>query len=313
MSKKKYKPGLARLKFKPDHDWTIQEAQSLFEARKFPFQIDHIHFQDCISGMQTLPENSIDLIIADPPFGIDFDKMGSQYNRDSSLVTEGYQEVNDNYSSFTYNWMKQLPRIMKETSSAYIFSGWTNLGDLLNSVKKLNLTLINHIIWKYQFGVFTKNKFVTSHYHILFLVKNEQKYFFNKIEHYPLDVWQIKRKYRPGQQKNSTKLPEKVVNRCINYSSKPGDLILDPFMGNGTTAVCAKTNFRHFLGFEINKNAEEIIKSNLSRVEIGESYRPYYTFLPSPEELAKKYPAVKKYLEDKNKEKQFKDLRDFIQ
>ncbi|NHI94471.1 MAG: hypothetical protein EAX96_18415 [Candidatus Lokiarchaeota archaeon] len=88
------------------------------------------------------------------------------------------------------------------------------------------------MIWKYQFGVFSKKKFVTSHYQILFAVKNSNKYFFNKIEHYPLDIWEISRIYRHEEQKNCTKLPEEVVEKCINFCSKLGELVFDPLFGN---------------------------------------------------------------------------------
>ncbi|TFH30914.1 MAG: site-specific DNA-methyltransferase [Promethearchaeota archaeon] len=246
--------------------------------------------------MQNLPANSIDLVIADPPFGIDFDGKGSQYNRKNDFVVGGYEEIDGDYDSFTNAWIGELPRIMKSTASAFLFSGWTNLKDLLNAIEKHGLTLINHLIWKYQFGVFTKRKFVTSHYHVLFVVKDPKNYFFNKIEHYPLDIWEIPRIYLPGQQKNGTKLPEDVVMRAINFSSKPGDLILDPFMGNATTAVCAKLTYRHYIGFEKNVQMRKIIDQNLEKVQLGEKYKPYHTLLPSPEELAEKYPAVKKYL-----------------
>ncbi|NHI94467.1 MAG: hypothetical protein EAX96_18395 [Candidatus Lokiarchaeota archaeon] len=80
--------------------------------------------------MKQFPENVIDLIIADPPFGIKFDGKGSQYNRDSDLVIDGYNEIAENYDQFMVEWVSQLPRIMKETASAFIFSGWTNLKDV---------------------------------------------------------------------------------------------------------------------------------------------------------------------------------------
>ena len=79
------------------------------------------------------------------------------------------------------------------------FSGWTNLGDILSAVKKSGLVVVNHVIWKYQFGVFTERKFVTSHYHVLFLAKTKN-YYFNKIMHYPLDVWEINRTYEGTSQ-----------------------------------------------------------------------------------------------------------------
>ncbi|MGV9171589.1 MAG: DNA-methyltransferase [Promethearchaeia archaeon] len=311
-NKKKYQAGMAQLHFKPDFDWNEKEAEKLYQDAQFPIAADKIAYLNCIEGMKKLPESSIDLIIADPPFGIDFDKIGSQYRRDNNFVVEGYNEIESDYDQFTLSWIKELPRIMKDTASAYIISGWTNLLDVLEASEKAGLYLINHIIWKYQFGVFTRKKFVTSHYHVLFLVKDEEQYFFNKIIHYPEDVWEIPRKYRPGQKKNSTKLPEKVVTRCIDFSSKPGDLILDPFMGNGTTAVCAKGSYRHFYGFEMNENLKEIIKNNLAKTTLGQFYKPYITNKPSAEELAKKYPAVRRYLKRQKREENHKNLTEFL-
>ncbi|MEE9409954.1 MAG: site-specific DNA-methyltransferase, partial [Candidatus Heimdallarchaeota archaeon] len=165
-----------------------------------------------------------------------------------------------------------------------------HLIDVLNALKDNKLTLINHIIWKYQFGVFTRRKFVTSHYHILFAVKNEKDYFFNKIEHYPEDVWHINREYNRGVKKNATKLPPDVVRRCIDFGSVPGDLILDPFIGNGTTAIVAKGSYRYYLGFEINTTLKDIISKGLEKIQVGDDYIPYCN---RPDELVDK--AKKKF------------------
>ena len=80
----------------------------------------------------------------------------------------------------------------------------------LKVLTEAGFTTINHLIWKYQFGVFTKKKYVTSHYHILFVVKNPARYTFNKIDHYPEDVWVINREYWKGKKKTPTKLPLKL-------------------------------------------------------------------------------------------------------
>jgi DNA modification methylase len=165
--------------------------------------------------------------------------------------------------------------------------------------------LLNHVIWKYQFGVFASTKFVTSHYHVLVVVKDADEYYFHKIEHYPLDVWEIPRKYRTGEKKNGTALPDAVVRRCIDFSSEPGDLVLDPFMGNGTTAVVAKANFRHFIGFEINKNLKPIISENLLAISAGERYTSYASRLPSIDELGQKYPRAYKIYIKRLRGKQF--------
>ncbi|UCE11881.1 MAG: site-specific DNA-methyltransferase [Candidatus Thorarchaeota archaeon] len=253
--------------------------------------------------MRDLPSDSIDLIVADPPFGIDFDGKSSMYNRDGTRVVEGYEEVLSSYDQFTSEWIGEIPRILKDTGSAYIFSGWNNLEDILRSARKAGLAMMNHIIWKYQFGVFTKRRFVTSHYHLILFTNDPKNYFFNKWENYPEDVWIINRDYRPGQSKNSTKLPLQVVQRCIDFSSQPGDLVLDPFMGNGTTAAAARGNWRHFIGFEINKQLREIIDQEVWSVKPGQFYIPYSDRLPSIEELGAMYPrAYKEYLRQRTKQ-----------
>ena len=231
--------------------------------------LNTIYYEDCITNIpKHIDDDSIDLIIADPPFGIRFDGKGSQYNRKSEFVVSGYGEIKQaNYHDFSKAWIKAIYPILKETGSAYIFSGWTNLKDILIAIDDAGFTTQNHLIWKYQFGVFTKRKYVTSHYHILFLVKNPKKYYFNKIDHYPEDVWEIKREYLPGEKKNSTKLPDKLVEKLLLYSSQENDIVLDPFMGNGTTAVACIKHKRNYLGFEINPNAKEIIDANISKAQ----------------------------------------------
>ncbi|NPD87711.1 MAG: site-specific DNA-methyltransferase [Asgard group archaeon] len=267
-------------------DWSVEEAKDLFSGKIFTFEVDKIFYSDCIEGMQDLPSESINMVIADPPFGLNFGEMETLYNRDSDLVAEGYHDVKlDNYTEFTEKWISELPRLLKLDAGVWIFSGWTNLVDILNSLKRNKLKLINHIIWKYQFGVFTKRKFVTSHYHLLFAVKNEKEYFFNKIEHYPQDVWEVNREYDRGVEKNATKLPPEVVHKCFDFGSRPGDLVLDPFMGNGTTATVAKSSFRHFLGFEVNLKLQDIIEKNIANAELGSNYIPYSD---KPDELVRK-------------------------
>lgn len=297
-SKKKrhYIPGVAALQFQPQMDWDQSTAENLFQNANYSFPVNTIRYEDCITGMKTIPTESIDLIVADCPFGLEFSGKEAFYNRKSNLVVENYGEITEDYQKFTHDWIAELPRIMKKTAAGFLFSGWTNLNSLLSAIEANGLHLINHIIWMYQFGVFTKRKFVTSHYHVLFVAKDPKEYFFNKIEHYPLDVWQIPRNYQPGQEKNGTKLPEEVVMRCIDFGSKPGDLVFDPFMGNGTTAIVAKGTYRHYLGFEINQCMQPVIEHNLKQIRLGQFYTPYKTRLPSREELESKYPQAKKKL-----------------
>jgi site-specific DNA-methyltransferase (adenine-specific) len=216
------------------------------------FDYDTIYLGDALQLMPAIPDGVVDLIITDPPFAIDFKAEKENYNRTSSRVIQGYREILDSdYPEFTRLWMTEAARVLAPDGSMYVFSGWNHLRDILEGLDEAGFTTVNHLIWKYQFGVFTKRKYVTSHYHILFVVKNPARYTFNKIDHYPEDVWVISREYWKGKKKTPTKLPPEIISKMLKYSSNPGDLVFDPFLGSGTVAVGAKSEFRHFLGFEI--------------------------------------------------------------
>ena len=162
--------------------------------------------------MKCIPKNKIDLVITDPPFAINFKAKKANYNRISSRVISGYTEIlPKDYYDFTYRWMKEVYRVLKESGSMYVFSGWNNLKDILRAIDDVGFITINHIIWKYQFGVVTKKKFVTSHYHCLYVCKNEKEKKFlpfsrfkkeaksakGRSLHYKdkEDVWEINREY----------------------------------------------------------------------------------------------------------------------
>lgn len=262
----------------PTSDWSIEEAKELYQAANH-HNLNQIHFIDCLKGLKSIENESIDLVIADPPFGIGFTgKYETQrfYNRDSSKVVDGYHEIDpEDYISFSEAWISEIYRVLKETGSAWIISGWTNLRHVENAIARAGFETINHLIWHYAFSPRTERKFSSSHYDLLYVCKNPKKRFFNLIEPYPLDVWIINRVWSTGL-KNGTKLPIALVQRMIDFSSRPGEIILDPFMGNGTTAQAAKGSFRHFLGFEINEKVKEIIAQNVKRITLGEFYEPYY-------------------------------------
>jgi len=245
-------------------------------------ELNKIYNTNCIEGMKSIPDKKIDLIITDPPFAINFKASKQNYNRTKSRVIEGYNEIKpEDYYKFTSQWMSQSFRILKESGSMYVFSGWNNLKDILMALDDIGFTTVNHIIWKYQFGVVTSKKFVTSHYHCLYVCKNvkKRKFFpffrFKKnsktVEgrslHYKdkEDVWEIKREYWTGDQKTPTKLPAELIKKILEYSSKRNDVVLDPFLGSGQVAVLSKKLGRKFLGFEIVKDYYKFAKKRLDR------------------------------------------------
>ncbi|HNV01183.1 MAG TPA: site-specific DNA-methyltransferase [archaeon] len=228
--------------------------------------INKIHKGNCIELMKKIKSNSINLIITDPPFAIDFKSNRLNYNRKSENVLGGYNEIlKKDYSKFSKDWINQAFRVLKPNGSMYVFSGWTNLKDILNALDETGFTTINHLIWKYQFGVYCSKKWVTSHYHIIYVVKNPKKWIFNKQDQYPEDVLTINREYWTGKIKTPTKLPTELLKKLILYSSNEGDIVMDCFSGSGQTAVVSKMLKRNFIAFDTVKEYVDFGNNRLKK------------------------------------------------
>jgi len=243
--------------------------------------------EDCIEGCRKhISSNSIDLIITDPPYGISGDKMHQHYNRKEDFVINGYVEIpKAEYPEFSRRWIKEAERILKPGGSIYIVSGYTNLADILNALKETRLKEKNHIIWKYNFGVYTKTKYISSHYHILFYVKPGKKHYFNTTSRYGLleksdkdrslnykdreDVWIINREYKPGKIKNKNELPRDLLIKIMQYSAREGDIICDLFLGSFSTARVAIGLNMRVIGFEISKEAFEYQMEGIRKLRPG--------------------------------------------
>jgi site-specific DNA-methyltransferase (adenine-specific) len=251
-------------------------------------ELDSIFNLDCIEGMKQIPDGSIDLVVTDPPFAIEFKAKRANYNRTQSRVLEGYTEIpKAKYYDFTVAWMTEVFRVLRKSGSMYVFSGWNNLKDILNAIDVAGFIVVNHIIWKYQFGVVTKRRFVASHYHCLYVCKDDKKRKFFPYARYGKtardedgrslhyrdkeDVWTIRREYWHGDQKTPTKLPREIVEKILKYSSEEGDTVLDPFLGSGQVAVVSKMLGRRYVGFEIVKEyfefARKRLRHNLYRIK----------------------------------------------
>jgi len=234
-------------------------------------------------AIEELPKlnNKFNLIIADPPFGINFDKGSHEYGSEEYLLYEDKYE-GDEYEKFSFEWIDKCYDALTDDGSLYIISGWTRIGDILNAVKKTKFTIINHIIWRFSWGVFTKRKYVTSHYHILFLAKKIDKYKFcpqssnpntkRKGEKYEEDVW-VWKDYNRGNDPDRIKghpcqLPLCLLEKIIKISSDEGDWVGDVFSGSGgTTLACRRLN-RNVIAIEKCKEYEDIIKKKAKFGEV---------------------------------------------
>ena len=231
-----------------------------------------LYNENCIEGARKLiNDGTVDLIITDPPYGINADTFEKHYNRKECNVIDGYVEIpEEKYEEFSENWIGEAERVLRPGGSIYIISGYTNLYYVLAALRNTSLKMINHIIWKYNFGVHTTKKYVSSHYHILYLVKPGGKVTFNTFCRYGEnerddtggslnyrdreDVWVINKEYKPNQKKNRNELPTNLLIKMMQYSSNEGDLVCDLFLGGFSTARVAIGLRRKVTGFEISEN-----------------------------------------------------------
>jgi site-specific DNA-methyltransferase (adenine-specific) len=244
-------------------------------------EADKVYLGDCIEIMKKLPERSIDLIFADPPFniGIRYDK----YEDDLS-----YEE----YYEWSKRWIKETYRLLKDHGSIYIAIGDEFAAEINIILKETFFHFRNWIIWYYTFGQNQRKKFNRAHTHILYFTKGKENFIFNSDNiripsarqtkykdrranpkgKVPDDVWQFSRvcgtfKERIGD--HPCQMPEAVLERIISASSNEGDLILDPFAGTGTTVAVAKRLGRKFITIEI---SEEYYKLVLERLATSSDY-----------------------------------------
>jgi len=261
-------------------------------------------------------DGSVDLIFTDPPYGIDGDGLDVHYHRDESNVVQGYIDVPlSQYAKFSLDWISECARVLRPGGSLYIVSGYTNLHHVLNALHSTDLEEINHIIAKYSFGVSTKNKFVSSHYHVLFWQKPDkkgQKRTFNSNWKYTdqkdsyhdrLTVQDMPRAHNPGQTKNKNQLSEDFIEKFIMYSSNRGDTVMDCFGGGFTTARTALRYGRNFIGFELNKHAYDAFVPTLAKVEVLSDPVP---ISPDAVELAKREKMRAGWRNDRLKKKEIK-------
>jgi len=244
-------------------------------------------FGDCRELMKEIQPETVDLVLTDPPYGIRGNKFSNQYNRTSLYVMDGYVEVSeDEYGEFSRQWIRELERILRPGGSVYVFSGWNNLRHILNAfAEDTNLVYRNHLIWKYNFGVWATKKYIVSHYHLLYYVKKPvSDITFNAECRFSLkgrvkddsdygshnpnyedreDVWTIRREFKQKKLKNINTLPSALVRKILSYSSNRDDVVLDPFAGGFTVCLESLSMGRKTIGIEINDNCKTFIEGIL--------------------------------------------------
>lgn len=231
--------------------------------------LDSIIQQDCIEAMRALPAASIDMIFADPPYNL---QLGGDLNRpDGSFVdavTDDWDKFDSlgAYDAFTRAWLAEARRILKPNGTIWVIGSYHNIFKVGSAIQDLGFWILNDIIWRKANPMpnFKGTRFTNAHETLIWASMGEKaKYTFNYRSMKTLnDELQMRSDWEfpicGGQErlkKNGTKVhptqkPEALLYRVMLACTKPGDIILDPFFGTGTTGAVAKRLRRHWIGIE---------------------------------------------------------------
>jgi site-specific DNA-methyltransferase (adenine-specific) len=228
---------------------------------------------DCLKLFKKIPDNSVNLIFADPPYNLSGKKNLTVRSGKYSSCNKGKWDISDDILSFSEKWLKECIRVLHDNGTLWISGTLHNHPIIGFLLKKLNLWIINDVIWykKNAPPLFSRNRLAPAT-ELIWVASKSKKYFFN----YELgkefnngkqlrNLWQINAQRHIT--KHPTEKPEKLLKRIILLGSKKGDTILDPFFGSCTTGVISKKLNRDFIGFELDQEYYNIGRARLKETK----------------------------------------------
>lgn len=259
-----------------------------------PDWVNRVYCEDALAGLARIPDGSVDLILTDPPYN-----LGKDYGNASDQ-----QSVAD-YLRWTEQWIDAALPKLKANGSLYIFLTWRYSPEIFVMLKQ-RMAMMNEIIWDRRVPSMggSVRSFSSVHDTIGFFVKRKDYYFdldavriaydaatkkarsrsifigakWLEVGYNPKDLWSVSRlhKEHPERADHPTQKPLEIIERMVKASCPPGGVVLDLFMGSGTTALAAKRCGRDFVGFELNPDYCAIIEQRLTALaqELAEPAAP---------------------------------------
>src|SRR5476651_1348679 len=242
---------------------------------------------DCVAEMAKLPAGSVDLVFADPPYNLQL--KGDLKRPDDSRV-DAVDDDWDKFSSFsayddfTRAWLLACRRVMKPAASLWVIGSYHNIFRVGSTLQDLGFWILNDVIWRKSNPMpnFKGTRFANAHETLIWAAKSRgpKRYTFNydamKMANDELQMrsdWTLalctgeeRIKDASGKKAHPTQKPEALLHRVILSSSKPGDLILDPFFGVGTTGAAAKRLGRRFISLEREPQYVALAKERIAKV-----------------------------------------------
>ncbi len=227
---------------------------------------------DSLEELKKIPNETIDLIFADPPYNLQLRSELIRPDRSKvNAVNDKWDQFENfkKYDDFTYSWLSECKRVLKKNGAIWIIGSYHNIFRVGTAVQNLGFWILNDVIWnkKNPMPNFRGTRFTNAHETLIWASKSEKsKYTFNyqslKCLNDDLQMrsnWELpicnglERLKKNGKKVHSTQKPEALLHRILLATSKKDDLILDPFLGSGTTATVAKKLGRNYYGIEKEK------------------------------------------------------------
>lgn len=252
--------------------------------------VDQIIQGDCIEILKTFPDESVDLIFADPPYNL---QLNQELWRPNLTLVDAVDDEWDqfpdfeSYDHFSKAWLAECRRVLKSDGSIWVIGSYHNIFRLGNLMQNLGFWFLNDIVWikSNPMPNFRGVRFTNAHETLIWACKQKKgKYKFNYYAMKNLNDglqmrsdWKIplctgaERLKVNGKKAHSTQKPEALLLRVILSSTNPGDIILDPFFGTGTTGTVAKKLNRHWIGIEVSSSYVELAQKRLDSIQEPEN------------------------------------------
>ncbi len=247
--------------------------------------LDRVLTGDCVEVMAGLPAGSVDLVFADPPYNL---QLEGELKRPNDSTVAGVDDDWDRfesfaaYDAFSRAWLKEARRILKDSGTLWVIGSYNNIFRLGTAIQDLGFWVLNDVIWRKTNPMpnFRGRRFTNAHETLIWCARGQgARHTFNydamKTLNDDLQMrsdWLLplctgaERLKRNGKKAHATQKPEALLHRVILASTKPGDTVLDPFSGTGTTAAVAKRLGRHYLGIEREAEYVKISEKRLAAV-----------------------------------------------
>jgi len=244
---------------------------------------------DSIKELKKIPDESFDLIFADPPYNL---QLRNKLIRPDRSKVNAVNDVWDKFKSFkaydyfTTNWLKECKRVLKKNGSIWVIGSYHNIFRVGAKIQDLGFWILNDVIWNKNNPMpnFRGTRFTNAHETLIWASKNKKsKYTFNyqslKCLNDDLQMrsdWMLpicngkERLKKNGKKVHSTQKPEALLHRIILATTNKDDAILDPFLGTGTTAVIAKKLGRKYFGIEKDKKYFQAADERINKVKVIE-------------------------------------------